>query len=85
MKLTSRETYYLDGQAFNSLKAAQVHLENEIGKILDCVPVRLNPKDALAVHEAIIKHKARLVDLLTVEIEPEEWDGQGRNLLDMDL
>lgn len=85
MKLHSKQVYFLDGREFASLKQACTHLENEIGAILDKLPVRLAPKDALAVHSAIIANKDRLCALLSVVVESDDWDGESRNLLDMDL
>jgi len=85
MKLYSRTVYRTDGQDFDSLKRVRAHLETEIGKILDSVPNRLHAKDALAVHAAIIAHRERLVDLLTVELESDDWDGEPRNVLSLDL
>lgn len=85
MQLSSRMIYRLDNRDFDSLRAAQTHLENEIGKVLDTTSLRLDPKTALEVLAAIVRHHARLVDLLTVEIESDERDGEGHNLLDMDL
>lgn len=85
MQLHKIERYRLDGQEFASLKQAKAHLENGIGAILDSVPMRLAPKDALAIHAAIINHKERLIDLLSVEVESDDLDGEIRNLLDLDL
>lgn len=85
MQLHVIESYRMDGQDFRSLKQAQKHLESEIGKILDATPLRMEPKQALAVFEAIVKNKQRLCELLSVEVESEDWNGQSRNLLDMDL
>lgn len=85
MKIYARTTYHLDGCDFRSLKDAQTHVHNELGKVLDSTPLRMDPKQALAVHAAIIANRARLVELLTVEIESPADDSEPRNLLDMDL
>jgi hypothetical protein len=85
MKLLTQTTYLLDGRTFRSLKEAKTHLENEIGKILDMTPNRMDPKQALAVHDVIVRQRGRLVQLLTVEVESEDWDGENKNLLEMDL
>lgn len=84
MKLHKIERYVLDGQEFRDLKQVRTHIESQIGAILDSMPMRLPPKDALAVFDAITdkKNRARLCALLSVEIESEEWDGQNRNVLD---
>ena len=85
MKILTQTTYRMDGRDFPSLKAAKTHLENEIGKILDTTPLRMEPKQALAVHEVLIRQRDRLVQLLTVEVESEDWDGESKNLLGLDL
>jgi hypothetical protein len=93
MKLKTIELYEIDGKQFKHLRDAKVHIENEIGKILDSIhyttpPFNLTPKDALVIHETIIKNKKRLVELLTVEVEREivnDSDYRTDNLLDMKL
>ena len=85
MKLQLISHYSLDRLRFEHLCEAQVHLENEIVKIIDSTPVRLNNADRLAVFDAIVKNKARLVDLLTVNFEASDPNVEDRNLLDMNL
>ena len=81
MKLEIIQTYRLDGKEFSSLAAAQMHVINEVGKIIDSTPLRLKPHDALKVHEAIMTNRGRLVELLTVTFETD--DEKTENLLDL--
>ena len=83
MKLYTRTTYRLDCQDFDSLGAARQYVTNEIGKILGKTPLRMDSKQALAVFETIISNRQRLVDLLTIELENEDWQGETRNILDL--
>jgi hypothetical protein len=83
MRIQQLTTYRLDGLEFPTLKAAREHVENEIGRILDAIPLRLPAKDALAVHRAVITNRARLCDLLSVEIDGEQDGEPPRNLLDL--
>lgn len=85
MKIEVQEIYHLDGKEFRSLKQAQTHVENEIGAIIDSSPLRLNSKDRLAVFEAIVKYRQRLCQLLNYELESDDWQTPGKNILEMDL
>ena len=78
-------TYSLDGKTFGSLEAAKVHLENEIGRILDSTPLPVPPRDRLAIFGAIVSNKKRLAALLSVEIETdgETFPPSTQNLLDI--
>lgn len=85
MQLTEKTVYFLDGQEFRSMKQAQAHLENQIGKIIDGTGSPfLDAKQKLALFTQILANKKRLVECLTVEIESDEWQGESRNLLDLD-
>lgn len=85
MKLQIVTTFSLDSRSFRTLGQAQEHLVNEIGKIIDSTPLPLMPKDKLAVFNAIIKNKERLVELLTVTYKSDDPDVDDRNLLDLDI
>lgn len=71
MKLQRIERFKLGALEFNSLKDARAHVENKIGKILDKTPLRMEPKQALAVMSVIIENRRELSDLLNVTVELE--------------
>lgn len=85
MQLYIREIYRLDGHDFRSLAETKKHVENEIGNILDKTSNRLPAKLALEIFEVIVANRKRLVELLTVEIESDEWQGEVKNLLDVEV
>jgi len=61
------ERYVFDGKEFRDLAAVAKHVESEIGKVIDSTPNRLTPKDALAVFDALVKHRTRLCQLLSAQ------------------
>lgn len=77
--------YRFDGQEFRDLPAVAKHVENEIGKVIDSTPNRLTSKDRLAVFDALVKNRARLVKMLTAEFDPEpdEIQGQRKSIFDL--
>lgn len=83
MKVRPITSYQLGRETFPTLKAVREHVENEIGKILDATPLRMDPKQALVVFSAIVANRTRLAELLTIEIEDDEWQGPARNVLEV--
>jgi hypothetical protein len=75
MQIQKVTTYRLGDRSFLNLKEVQGYLSDEIGKILDDTPLRMDLKQTVAVHAAILRHKERLAALLTVEVEVDYYDG----------
>lgn len=63
--ITKIERYVFDKKEFGDLSKVSNYIESEIGKIIDSTPNRLNPKDALAVFDAILINRYRLCTLLS--------------------
>lgn len=59
------EKYFYNKMEFSSLDKVTKYIESEIGKIIDSTPNRLNPKDAFAVFDIIIKNRNELCKLLS--------------------
>ena len=77
--------YRFDGKEFNDLKAVGKYVENEIGKVIDSTPLRLHPRDALAVYDALVNNRHRLVKMLTAEyVVDDEIQAGSKNILDFD-
>jgi hypothetical protein len=68
---------------YNSLAALKTCIENDLGSIIDTLPERLPPKQALDLLELIIQNKKDLVALLTVEVESDEWQERNKNIFDI--
>lgn len=70
--------YSLDGQEFTTLDKVKTHIENKLGALIDKLSQSLveplKPSQRLELFNAIVKDKAVLVELLTVEYEKEiDW------------
>ncbi len=78
------ERFRFDGKEFRDLDEVGKHVEGEIGKVIDSTPNRLHPRDALAVYEALIKNRDRLVALLTASYytDPDEMQSEKRSIFD---
>lgn len=67
--------YSLDGQEFTTLDKVKTHVEDRLGSLIDKLsqslvePLKTSQK--LELFKAIVKDKALLVELLTVEYEKE--------------
>ena len=87
MKIHTITRYRFDGKEYDCLKSVRIQVENEIGAIIDSTSRPLNPKDRLAVFDAIMKQHKRLRSLLSVEYIRDEGDIQPEtlNILDMDV
>lgn len=79
------ERYVFDGKEFRDLPAVYKYVEDEIGKVIDSTPNRLTPKDALAVFNALVKHRGRLTMLLSASYltEPDELQPDERSIFDL--
>lgn len=85
MKIVKIERYKIEGKEFRSLCDAKTYIEDEIGKILDKTPLRMDAKQSLDVFDAIVRNKSRLRELLSVETEigGDETQGEIVNILDV--
>jgi hypothetical protein len=77
--------YRFDGQEFHDLNEVAKHVENQIGKIIDSTPNRLNADNALAVYDVIVNNRQRLCQLLsaTYDNDPDELQGDERSIFDL--
>lgn len=84
MEIKKIEQYRIDGQNFGNLSQVKEYVENQIGSIIDKTPLRLNPKDRLAVFQAITdkENRIRLAMLLCLEIQNDDLQGECTNILD---
>jgi hypothetical protein len=80
MNLQRIERFQLDGREFPDIASAREYVESEIGKVIDSTPIRLHPKQALDVYNAIVKNKERLRALLSVMVERD--NAEDVNILD---
>ena len=87
MTIDTITRYRFGGKEYHSLKDIRQLVENGIGAIIDASPVRLKPRDRLAVFEAIQLNHKRLQKLLSVEYVCKEGDllPEVINILDMDV
>lgn len=80
------ETYRFDGCIFDELSAVKIYVENEIGKVIDegC-QFRLGPKERLAIFDALVKNRDRLVTLLTAKFytDPDELQSDEKSIFDL--
>lgn len=77
--------YRFDGKEFNDLPAVAKYVENEIGKVIDSTPNRLAVKDRLAIFDALVKNRGRLLKLLSAEFytEPDEVQSEKKSIFDL--
>jgi len=73
------KVYMWKGRQYNKLEELQTAVEDRISAIL--ATMRMDPKTALAVFDAIVRHKEELVGLLSLEVEKE---GEDVNILDLE-
>lgn len=64
--------YRFDGREFCDLPAVLKYVVDEIGNVIDSTPNRLKPADALAIHNALVKHRDRLCLLLSASFDPQD-------------
>jgi len=81
--ITPKTVYPYKGKEYKSLADVKTCIENNIGAIIDTLPERLPPKQALELLNVIIHNKNDLVALLTVEVESDEWQERNRNIFDI--
>ena len=81
--ITPKIVYPYKGKEYTSLGALKTRIENDLGSIIDTLPERLPPKQALAMLELIVHNRKDLVALLTVEVENDEWQEQNKNIFDI--
>jgi len=81
--ITPKTVYPYKGKEYNSLAALKTCIENELGSIIDTLPERLPPKQALALLDLIVQNKKEIVTLLTVEVESDEWQERNKNIFDI--
>lgn len=65
------ERYRFDGREFGSIPAVARYIEDSIGAVLDSTPLRLPPRDRLAVYAVLVQHRERLCQLLAAVCESD--------------
>ena len=78
-------SYHFDGKHFDSPKAVKLHVENEIGRVIDSTPNRLPSSFRLAVFDQVVKGRRRLIELLSAEFyeDPDEIQSGLKSIFDL--
>ena len=69
MEIEQRTVYTVFNKDYKNPDAIKTEVINRIGKIIDCLDVRLPPKQGLNLLQVLIDNKKDLTELLNIEID----------------